>query len=207
MIECIPNHILFDGDGVLQFPGPGVASRLQDLIGSEADISAFVSELFQAEHPGLSGTADFLQAIEPVLERWHVTQSAREVLDTFNDIVTLPGAKELVGDLQDSGITCSLATNQNIYRAQFMETSLVYVQMMDHRYFSCHLKYQKPEHSYFQAILADLDVPAKKVLFVDDRSENTEAADRLGLQALHFDGTGKSADDLRRGLREFGLRC
>ncbi|MFF2775535.1 HAD family hydrolase [Streptomyces sp. NPDC058052] len=56
---------------------------------------------------------------------------------------------------------------------------------------------RKPAPESFGALLATLDVTdARRVLFVDDRKANVEAARAAGLTAAHF-GTGSTSDDLR----------
>jgi putative hydrolase of the HAD superfamily len=46
----------------------------------------------------------------------------------------------------------------------------------------------KPDPAIYEACLDRLKVPPARVLFVDDRLENVEAAAQLGWQTLHFTG-------------------
>lgn len=52
----------------------------------------------------------------------------------------------------------------------------------------------KPDPRIFRLCLGRLGLPAAAALFVDDRADNVEAAARVGLQTLQFDG----ADALER---------
>lgn len=61
---------------------------------------------------------------------------------------------------------------------------------------SCHLRARKPEAGFYERLLADLELPAAAVLFVDDREENVAAARRVGIAAHRFAGVGR----LRRWL-------
>ena len=57
----------------------------------------------------------------------------------------------------------------------------------------------KPGPEIYQIALKAVGVPAEQVLFVDDRPENLEAAERAGIQTLHFTSDA-SIDDLRARL-------
>ena len=66
---------------------------------------------------------------------------------------------------------------------------------------SCHLGARKPEPDFYRRLLAEIDLPAPAVLFVDDRQANVEAARAEGLAAHRFTGVVP----LRRWLREHGI--
>jgi len=52
----------------------------------------------------------------------------------------------------------------------------------------------KPDRRIYQFCLSALGVPAASALFVDDRRENLDAAERLGMQVLHFTGESSVAE-------------
>lgn len=47
--------------------------------------------------------------------------------------------------------------------------------------------HRKPSPAIYQRLLATLRLPAHKVVFVDDRLKNVDAAQRLGMRAVLFD--------------------
>ncbi|MGH7300978.1 MAG: HAD family hydrolase [Candidatus Rokuibacteriota bacterium] len=53
---------------------------------------------------------------------------------------------------------------------------------------SCEVGLAKPDPRIFRLCLDRLGLPAATALFVDDRADNVEAAARLGLQTLQFEG-------------------
>jgi len=59
----------------------------------------------------------------------------------------------------------------------------------------------KPDADYFRHVLDALDLPAARVLFVDDNRINVEAAARLGIVARHV----PSFADLQPTLQSLGL--
>lgn len=52
----------------------------------------------------------------------------------------------------------------------------------------------KPDARIYQRCLSALGVPAESALFVDDRRENLDAAERLGMQVFHFTGDSSVAE-------------
>jgi putative hydrolase of the HAD superfamily len=61
---------------------------------------------------------------------------------------------------------------------------------------SSYLGTRKPEPAIYQQTLDILGRPAERILFIDDRQENVDAAEAFGIKALRFDG----AEVLRRDL-------
>ena len=66
---------------------------------------------------------------------------------------------------------------------------------------SCYLGLRKPDAAIYETALDILGKPAKRVLFIDDRTENVVAAMQVGLKAIRFDGSA----DLRHELTRMGV--
>ena len=66
---------------------------------------------------------------------------------------------------------------------------------------SCFLGLRKPDAEIYERALDILCRPAERVLFVDDREENVEAAQGVGMKAIHFE----DADQLRREFETLGV--
>jgi putative hydrolase of the HAD superfamily len=66
---------------------------------------------------------------------------------------------------------------------------------------SCFLHLRKPDVSFFKKALDLLCCPPERILFIDDRKENTTAAAHVGMKALQFE----NADQLRRELDVLGV--
>ncbi len=61
---------------------------------------------------------------------------------------------------------------------------------------SCYVGLRKPEPAIYKRALDILGRPADRILFIDDRAENTAAASNEGMKVIHFQG----AESLRRDL-------
>jgi putative hydrolase of the HAD superfamily len=61
-----------------------------------------------------------------------------------------------------------------------------WVHHFDHRFYSCRLRRLKPEPGAFTDALRIMDAVPERVLFIDDRAENTAAAADLGVSTITF---------------------
>jgi putative hydrolase of the HAD superfamily len=66
---------------------------------------------------------------------------------------------------------------------------------------SCYLGLRKPDAAIYNRALDILGRPAERVLFIDDRPENVDAAVGVGIKGIRFTG----ADQLRRELVTLGV--
>ncbi len=67
--------------------------------------------------------------------------------------------------------------------------------------FSCEVGMVKPESNIYKYTLKQLDVKAQETIFIDDREENIEGAEKLGIKGILF----KGVDSLKRKLDSFGI--
>lgn len=66
---------------------------------------------------------------------------------------------------------------------------------------SCYLGLHKPDPAFYRRAIDILGTEPQRILFIDDRISNVEAAGQLGIRALHYQG----ASGLRRELEELGV--
>ncbi len=62
----------------------------------------------------------------------------------------------------------------------------------------------KPDPEYFRSVLKEIQLPANKVLFLDDHEVNVASARQVGLRAEVF-AAATGLDTLCRTLRSFGV--
>jgi putative hydrolase of the HAD superfamily len=66
---------------------------------------------------------------------------------------------------------------------------------------SCYLALRKPEPAIYKRALDILHLPGERVIFIDDRKENADAAASVGMHAIQFLGEEK----LRFDLQQIGI--
>ncbi len=72
---------------------------------------------------------------------------------------------------------------------------------IDVAFSSCYVGLRKPKPPIYRRAIDILGIPAKRILFIDDRAENAAAAVDAGMKAIRFEG----ADKLRGQLGTFGV--
>jgi putative hydrolase of the HAD superfamily len=68
----------------------------------------------------------------------------------------------------------------------------------DQRIFSCDVRFAKPAEEIFRHCLKGLGVDPQEVLFLDDRPENIQAAEALGLHGIVCKTADQAARDISR---------
>jgi FMN phosphatase YigB (HAD superfamily) len=63
-------------------------------------------------------------------------------------------------------------------------------------YFSYEIKLRKPEEDAFKYVINNHNLNPKKTLFIDDKKENTEVAEKLGLQVWNLEVGKEDVVDL-----------
>ncbi|MFP4635363.1 MAG: HAD-IA family hydrolase [Nitriliruptoraceae bacterium] len=110
----------------------------------------------------------------------------------------LPGMRELLDEL-DGRVLRVAATNYPVWIEELAAGPLA--GRLELLVASCHLGVRKPDPAFYRGLLAQLELPPQRVLFVDDRPPNVAAARELGLLAHRF----TDAATLRALLGDHGV--
>lgn len=198
--------VLFDADGVLQWPEPGWLDVWRPFAGE--DVEAFVADMFHAEKASLEGRERVHDGVARYLaDRGMDPAAVDEIVRAWAMIEIFPRSLDLVGQIRAAGVRCHLATNQQSFRRDIM-LDLGYADHFDELFFSCDLGVAKPDPAYFEAILDALGHGPEGVVFIDDRRDNVEAAASVGITAhvhAHHDSPDQGVGDLRTLLSRAGV--
>lgn len=199
-------NILFDADGVLQYPTRGWHAALKSLLELENEMQAeaLVNDILEAETEVLESTTGFVERLEEKLAKWKRAAMVSETLNALHAIEVHADVMQTVQALRRAGFGCHVASNQQSLRAKHMSETLDYQSLFDGEFYSCFLGAAKPKPEFFEKTIAKLGCHASNVLFLDDRAENVEAAKRAGLNAVVFFGID-GALSLQRQLAGFGV--
>ena len=107
-----------------------------------------------------------------------------------------PGIWALVGELKARGYGVYLLSNASTWFAGHLDDYPI-LRLFDGRLISAPEKMAKPEERIYRLALERFGLNAAETLFVDDRAENTEAAERVGIVGYVFDG---DAEKLRERI-------
>lgn len=200
--------VLFDADGVLQHQDVTLHTLLTDVLSLPPDeIEEKYHEVWEAEGPILTGQGNFVETMSGLLASWGRPGHVDTFVQASMDIRTDEAVASIIRELRSDGVVCCLASNQMQYRARYMSEDLGYARLFDREFYSCDIGHKKPEAAYFLAILADLELPPKRVLFIDDNEANVAAALDLRMNAALFQpGPGVDPGSLMRSiLRDHGV--
>jgi len=186
----LPKAVVLDWGGVVtRLPGQDDVARLGAACGLSADSLAAAwlaprheydcGALTAAEYWRRVGLAD-----ETALEAVLAADAACWARPNLPVADWLPR-------LQKAGFATGLLSN--VPREQWVRLNSGYERWLaycDCLTLSFELGCAKPEEAIYRHCIEGLGVEAQEVLFVDDRSENVEAAAALGLEAIQYQGIG-----------------
>jgi putative hydrolase of the HAD superfamily len=108
-----------------------------------------------------------------------------------------PEVIALARTLQRRGVVTGILSNMQPDLLERIRERSEWIDAFDVQVFSCEIGFVKPERRIYDYLLRQLHVDAGDVLFVDDVSDNVDAARAAGLQAEVF----SSIADVRRAVR------
>ena len=201
----IPTAVLWDADGVLQRVATGTEESMRPAVaGLVDDVDAFLAEAVREERPALAGQVRWLDVLPGLLARWGIAEAYDGVVREWLSIEPVEAVRDLVREVRAGGVQCYLASNQDAYRASYMQERLGYKGLLDGCFYSCDLAAAKPDAAYYSELLRRLDLRPGQVLLVDDNALNVRSARALGMRAEQW--SCREATSLLRGrLARHGL--
>ena len=112
----------------------------------------------------------------------------------------LNGIEDLLMDLKAKGVVMYSLSNYPIWY-RHIEEKLNLERFMDWRFVSCRTGVRKPDPRAYLGPASTLGVDPSVCLFIDDRADNCQAAEKVGMSAIRF----QSVSQLRVELQRFGV--
>ena len=146
-----------------------------------------------------------------IAKKWHNTQLTTAIIAVANAQRIMPGMQSIIEELNQLGIEQDVGSN--IGRTVF--DNLIKQPRFTHIFGYMNLKrsqvveynqtspIHKPNPLFFKEYLTKnkLNPDKTRIIFIDDRKANVNAARKLGLIGIHF----KDANQLRKELRNLGI--
>ena len=199
-------NVVFDmGQVLMDFSPPKFIERL-GYTGNDAQ--ALLREVFRGwewvafDRGDITGQDVVDSACSRRPRRLH--QAAHDlVFHWWDEMIPMPGAKELVKELHDKGYPLYVLSNasQDFHKYFDRIPGSEYLPR-ERRFVSSDHRLLKPEHEIYELFFRTFDLAPESCVFIDDNPSNVEAARRLGMRALVHRG---DLPRLRRELRELGL--
>ncbi len=196
-VDCI----VWDFDGVLN--ANSIEGRLiwKDRLEEDTGLSveAMRKEVFNEDFlEVLAGRIDLVDHIGRWTDQIGYAPGAIQLIDYWfaQDARPDPQMLAIMDQLKAAGYRQAIATNNEPRRTNFLENEMGFGGRVEAIFSSGRLGVLKPNRDFFDQVLAHLNLPADRVLFIDDSQANIEAAAKLGWQVFHFrdfDYTGLKA--------------
>ncbi len=148
-----------------------------------------VTEFFKSEFVQCQeGKTDLKEALAGYLPAWNWIGNVDSFLEYWfaYDLHLNPRVMQRVKELQNKGITCCLASNQEKYRAEFIQNLLEQNSPLDHYFFSHTIGCRKDSPAFFESVLEKIHTDPKEVTYLDNDEENLAAARACGIQSYLY---------------------
>lgn len=181
-----PEAILFDLGNVLAsiHPERFLKTLGIDVKAGGAGYQQGIIEIVRLYERGQTTTNQFLDALGLLFEnRFSPGAFESAMLSVIGD--PIPGMENFVRRSTER-YRAALVSNTNALHFQYCLGLLPVLKLLPHRFLSFQLGTLKPEPSYYQQILQQLNLPPSKIMFVDDTPENVRGATAAGMKGTVF---------------------
>lgn len=188
--------VIFDADGMVV-----TGERFSSCFSREFNVPMEKIRLFFDNEfkDCILGKKDLAQEIKPYLDSWGYKGTVEEILNYWfaRDRVIDKEVLEVIDILRKNGKICILATNQEKHAASFLRKEMGMEKVFDFIVASSDVGYKKPSPEFFEKVFEKIpDIKKEEILFFDDRPENIESAQNLGIKAKLY----KNITDLKECL-------
>ncbi len=141
------------------------------------------------------------QFYEEVIHRFKAKIAFRTFYDIYNDVFSLnqPVLETLKG--LRSKYRLVLLSNTDVMRFSFVRQNFPEIFLFDAYVLSYEVGYMKPHPQIYRAALEQAEAKPQECIFIDDREENIEGAQRLEINTILF----TPQTNLEESLRDYDL--
>lgn len=133
-------------------------------------------------------------------------QYEKEILSLFENIRDIvaeyPYSKPWLTELKQRGYRIYLLSNYGKTSFEATSANMSFLPLVDGRVISYEVKKVKPEPEIYVALLEKYHLNPEECVFLDDRAENIEAAEKLGFHGIVFTSKEAAEKQLEEVLAE-----
>jgi len=111
-------------------------------------------------------------------------------------LVAFPETVDLLYRLKRRGHSLYCLSNMHFASIEYLEQTYGFWEVFSGAVISCRLKLCKPEPGIYAHLLERYALDAAETLFIDDVQANLDAAGRLGIRTLKFEGAAQCEHEL-----------
>lgn len=129
---------------------------------------------------------EYEQDIREIMKRTPECMSVYDYTDTW------------VKYLKEKGYHLYVLSNYGSYMLKRNRLQMKFLKYMDGIVFSCEVKQVKPEPEIYETILKQYHLNPQKTVFIDDRGENCQGAEKAGIHTIQFKNFKQTAKELEK---------
>jgi putative hydrolase of the HAD superfamily len=99
--------------------------------------------------------------------------------------------------LKAQGYHIAILSNLPIDQRKHYQQHFDWIKTFDHTFYSCDIKAIKPQPQIYEHVIQTLNCPAQHLLFIDDKQENVDGAQKTGINAILYTTFEQLAKDLK----------
>jgi putative hydrolase of the HAD superfamily len=199
-LRILDRVVVFDyGEVISRSPGDNDRAELLAASGAEADRfwPSYWSHRDELDRGSLSITDYWLTIAGEIGATWSASDIQRLWAADFRSWISVePGTVELLAELHTGGTRLALLSNAGFDFAGPLRFSPV-GQYFERIFISAEMNALKPEPKIYLEVAEELGITPEQMVFIDNKSENTDAAAALGITVHHFTGVEGLSDFLR----------
>ena len=190
--------VLFDVDGVLTLPEEVFSVVYAKSHG--LDPEPFEQFFRNDWKPIVTGKKDLKEAILSNPELWQWDGDVDDLLKYWFETEDVQNGElvELIRKIKSQGIPCYLATEQEIYRGEYMK-NVMFKDLFDGYFVTAELGVSKTEPQFFEMIIDELklqypDIQPKEIIFFDDSQSKVDTACSTGINGQLYTSVDQVAN-------------
>jgi HAD superfamily hydrolase (TIGR01509 family) len=163
---------------------------------SDAELYHLLEDESQAFEMGKASAEDFLGVVNAKLGKSYTFDQFRQAwLSILPDVI--PGSPDLINQLSREYRLMLLSNTNELHLRRSVEM-LPALKRFERLFVSYEIGLIKPNRGIYQYVLDHVNVPAQRILFIDDLEKNIQAALEVGMQGIVFRGIESTRAELQR---------
>ena len=198
--------IIFDLGGVVTSPAvETIDVRVANFLGIDSNELRSITSSYKVELT--KGNIKLIDVYTCVAEKLNLQQNPEEILTKHLEVCKAVFLE--VWNQETLRVINRLKPNYKVVALANAEREVIPIARelglylpFEKSYISCELGMMKPDAVAYQTVLNDYHCSPQEAIFIDDKLENVQGAERLGIKGIHF--TPKT--NLETELVKFGIK-
>ncbi|MBD3155039.1 MAG: HAD-IA family hydrolase [Candidatus Aenigmarchaeota archaeon] len=194
------NTIIFDAGGVfVKGTSKEFFIKISKIL--KVDSSVFIKRKYIWDN-AQKGEISLQDAIEEIFDIPISEEKMVEIINVWKrnfklDIAIRDFAKKLSKDYR-----IFILSNIDTESVELFKDHREGFDFVEEEFLSCKLGMKKPDREIYEYVLNKINVKPEKCVFIDDKPENIEGAEKVGIHGIVF----KNKEQLKRELRKLGVK-